>query len=111
MLHQQHLQDSEQSFYSRHRCCSRAEKGEEEKERSEDEEDQAAKKYGDETSPQVACENTFLCVDKVVVIEWKFACYYSYVKITLFTSGKKLDAHPPLLVTLSFFQSPPSTRS
>ena len=59
MLHQQHLQDSEQWFYSRHRCCLREEKGEEEKERAEEEEDQAAKKYGDETSPQVACENTW----------------------------------------------------
>ena len=37
---------------------------------------------------------TLLCVDKVVVIEWKLACYYLYVKITLFTSRKKWT--PPL---------------
>ena len=70
LLHQQHLQDSEQSFYSRHRRFSREEKGKEEKQRAEEEDDQAAKKkkkIGDETSPQVASENTWKRSGKFVL--------------------------------------------
>ena len=48
---------------------------------------------------------TFLCVDKVVVIDSKLACYYSYVKITLFKSRKNLGA--PLVTPIIFPEPPP----